>query len=105
MKDYFTMITDEMRLEIDNYYNSKNVDYKLKIRTSGGRYIELFLQPEIDYTGTVREITSPDSNDDSFILHERYYQDIINAMDNLKRYYEQDQRKAEYLAEKEMQEG
>jgi hypothetical protein len=105
MKDYFTLINDEMRLEIDNYYNIENVDYKLKIWTSGGRYIELFLQPEIDYIGTVRNITTPDSKDDSFILHERYYQDIINAMDDLKRYYEQDQRKAEYLAEKEMQEG
>jgi hypothetical protein len=101
MKDYYTLINDEMRLEIDNYYNIENVDYKLKIWTSGGRYIELFLQPEIDYTGTVREITSPDSNDDSFILHERYYQDIINAMDDLKRYYEQDH----YLTEKRMQEG
>ena len=105
LSDYYQLVTDEIRIELYDYHDKCNVDFKAKIWTSYGSYIELFLQPEIDYTGTVRNITTPDSKDDSFILHERYYQDIVYAMDDIKQQYEQDQRKAEYLAEKHMQEG
>ena len=84
-----THITDDIILRLEYYYDNTNVDYILEVWLSSGHRADLLLQPEIDYIGVPRAITSIDSQDDSFIVHERYYHDIVNAMYELKLRYEE----------------
>lgn len=81
-------ITDDMQLSILNYIDSKNIDYKLFVFLSGGRGIDLLLQPKIDEYGEIVAITSIDAKDDSFLIHDRYVDEILWAMQELKYEYE-----------------
>jgi hypothetical protein len=81
-------ITDDMQLSILNYIDSKNIDYKLFVFLSGGRGIDLLLQPKIDEYGEVVAITDIYSRDDSFLIHDRYIDEILWAMQELKNEYE-----------------
>jgi hypothetical protein len=81
-------ITDDMQLSILNYIDSKNIDYKLFVFLSGGRGVDLLLQPKIDEYGEVVAITDIYSQDDSFLIHDRYVDDILWAMQELKYEYE-----------------
>lgn len=88
---YSKHINDDIQVELLNYIDKYNVDYNLIVWTSNGSFIKLFLQPKIDEFGVVVAITSPDSKDDSFIIHQRYRKEIVWAMDDIKRYYEERQ--------------
>jgi hypothetical protein len=85
-------VNDDISLEISTYYDKNNVDYNLIVWLSYGGFIKLFLQPGIDEFGEIVAITAADSKDDSFIIHERYYQEIIYGMNELKRDYERRRR-------------
>lgn len=75
-------VNDIMYLEITNIVEmDTNVDFTLTVETTYGE-TKLFLQPEIN-NEEVTNITSPDANDDSFLIHERYHKEILAAMQQM----------------------
>ena len=76
------IVNDIMNLEITNIVEKgKNVDFTLTVETTYGE-TKIFLQPEIN-NGEITNITSPDANDDSFLIHDRYHEEIIAAMQTM----------------------
>lgn len=68
-----------MRAEVTNYENENNVDFTIYVKTTFGEEIRLFIQPKIE-EGEITDITTRDSQDDSWLLSYDATGDAIEAM-------------------------
>lgn len=69
----------DMRAEVTNYENENNVDFTIYVETTFGEEIRLFIQPRIE-EGEITDITTRDSQDDSWLLSYDATGDAIKAM-------------------------
>ena len=68
-----------MRAEVTNYENENNVDFTIYVETTFREEIRLFIQPKIE-EGEITDITTRDSQDDSWLLSYDATGDAMEAM-------------------------